>query len=229
MSTKKIKLLSFDLDNTLYDNRPVIKRAEDKNKQYLAQEFARQHIAFNFERFIEIRNELMLLKNQSAHSENWELENLTYLRKKVLEQFCQPLKNSAEITEKALQIFLKYRSQVKVPIEILQLLKQLKPHFHLVSVSNGNCDPYQTSMGTYLQKHYAPQHGFRAKPHQQMLQVIKQEFDLTPENILHIGDQVETDGKAAENASCKFFYFSPFEQEQSVSVSCNELIDHLNL
>lgn len=228
MSTSKIKLLSFDLDNTLYDNRPVIKLAELKSKAYLSQEFKRQSVTFDFDHFLSIRNDLMNIKSKNQSNLNHKLENLTYLRQLVLEKFCEPLENSKQICQKALDIFLKYRSQVEVPDEIIQLLEYLKKRFVVISLTNGNCDPYQTAMGDYFEKHYAPHHGFRAKPHKQMLEIVKQDFSMESDHILHIGDQPETDGKAAENANCGFFYFSPFEQGQSASKSCEQLIAHLD-
>jgi len=227
MSIQAIKLLSFDLDNTLYDNRPVIRVAESKNKEYLSQEFKKQNIDFDFEEFLSIRNELMNLKDLGGNNYNNQLENLTYLRHQVLKRFCERLNDSEQICQTALDLFLQYRSQVSVPNEIIRLLNSLCERFVVVSVTNGNCDPYQTSMGKYFKKHYAPNHGFRAKPHQHMLETIKQDFDVRSENILHIGDQLDTDGKAAENANCQFYQFSPFELGQSVSDSCEQLIAHL--
>ena len=228
MNRAAIKLLSFDLDNTLYDNGPVIEIAETKNRDYLAQVFKEQNIEFDFNQFMSIRNELMKLKAQSEHCQNIELENLTHLRYQVLKRFCKPLNNCEQVCQQALAIFLDYRSRISVPNEIMQLLSFLKERFIVVSVSNGNCDPYLTTMGDYLEKHYAPHHGFRAKPHKHMLEEIKRDFHLESENILHIGDQWDTDGKAAENANCPFYHFAPFEQPHTVSESCEQLKDYLD-
>ncbi len=229
MAEQPYKLISFDLDNTLYDNRPVIKTAELKNKEYLQQEFKAQHKEFDFDRFLDIRNRLMESKSQQQNEFAIALEDLTYLRKQVLQEFCECLQNADAIVEKALNLFLVYRSRVEVPDEITKMLATLSTHYTLVSITNGNCDADKTPMAGFFKRNYAPHLGFRAKPHRHMLEEALSDFKLAPHQLLHIGDQIDTDAKAAENADCAFYYFSPFEAGLSVDQCCQQLLAHLNL
>jgi FMN hydrolase / 5-amino-6-(5-phospho-D-ribitylamino)uracil phosphatase len=229
MSNKSIKLLSFDLDNTLYDNQPVLELAESKSKNYLALEFKKQNIDFDFDYFLSIRNKLMVFKSNATDQQAIKLENLTHLRQQALQEFCQPLEYSENVVKEALQLFLEHRSKVLLAKEMQALLSELVKHYPIVSVSNGNCDPFQTAMKDYITKHYSPEQGYRAKPHQQMLEAIQQDFLLRSREILHIGDQLQTDGIAAKNAQCQFYYFSPFKQNHSLTESCADLLAYLNL
>ncbi len=227
MPFSKIKLVSFDLDNTLYDNQPVIKRAEEESQEYLRSEFNKQEQIFDYQLFLSYKNELLSSEKLIGYSENSRYENLSYLREHVLLKCCEKLSKTKEIAEQALDIFLNYRNQIVIEPQVIDMLQQLAQQYHLVSVTNGNCDASQLPFFDCFKKNYSPAAGYRAKPHPQMLQQILTDFELRPEQILHVGDRLDSDGQAAEAIGCPFYYFAPFTGEMDVNKSCDELISKL--
>lgn len=206
INLQMIKVISFDLDDTLYDNRPIIKAAEEASHDYLQQVFATQNKSYNRANFSELRNEL--LKADPAR-----YENLTSLRRQVLKVICSDLENSELIAENALRIFLVKRNEVQIPNEIVKLIEILSTQYKLVTATNGNCSGKELAIGNYFEKHYSTEQGFKAKPHPQMLKKAIIDLQISPKSLLHIGDSKAKDGKAAVSANCQFYRFSPFENE----------------
>lgn len=216
----KFDLISFDLDNALYDNRPVLKLAELSLQEYLAHQFNSQNKKFNFSYFINIKKKLLATKKPA-------FEDLSFFRRTALQQFCAELKNSEKVVNEALEVFIQSRSKVEIPEAIQVLISKLFDGHQLVSVSNGNCDVSQLCISHYFTKNYSPINGFRAKPHPEMLLRVCNDFQLTTDRVLHVGDSVEKDGGAAYNAGIDFFHFEPFVKPDSVRKSCQSLLQYI--
>ncbi|MGX5200350.1 HAD-IA family hydrolase [Aliikangiella sp. IMCC44632] len=215
-AVKHIKLLSFDLDNALYDNTPVLQGAEKACRDYLQQQFAQENILFEYAKFEKI-------KLNMAKQANAAFDDLTALRLAALTEFCQVLSDPKKYANNALRQFLKKRQPQKFEQCILNMLAELAKQYQLVSVSNGNCQIEKTQLQQYFAKHYSPSSGFRAKPHPQMLSQVAKDFNLSPAQICHIGDSLLADRQCAQNAGTRFYYFSPFEGNQ-LEVCVSQLI-----
>lgn len=213
---KKFKLLSFDLDNALYDNQPVIAHAEKLSENYLSQQFNQQGQRFDYSEFIQIRRELL-------SSGEVDFENLSHFRRVALQIFCEPLDDSSHIVEQAFQVFIQARSLIQVEPEIHELLNNLSKRYELVSVTNGNCDINQTQLGRFFVANYSASDGFRAKPHPHMLHQVMQDFRVEADSILHLGDSFDKDGGAAQNAGTAFYHLWPFDPESSVAGEASKL------
>lgn len=214
-----IKLLSFDLDNALYDNQPTIEKAEQASVQILEKYFRQQNQPFDYQQFWTIRGKLVAQKKP-------EYDNLSELRRQVLSIFCRSLNHPETIIDETFQAFMQARSQIQVESTIHEMLKILQQHFILVSVSNGNCEIEKTALAPYFKKNYTPVKGYRAKPHPEMLQAAMQDFNVNQSQICHIGDTRDTDGLAAENAGVDYYYFSPFEKDKNLTEQCQSLCQY---
>jgi len=220
VDTSLFKVISLDLDNALYDNQPVLERAESLSAEYLKTQFLNQGRDYQPAEFSEIKQSLLT-------SGDIRYENLSYFRQVALSRFCQPLKNGGAIAAKAFEIFIQARSEVEIFDEIYQLLADLKTRYQLVSVSNGNCDPRRLSIAHFFSDHYSASSGNRAKPHPQMLLKVLRDFELKPGQLLHVGDSVEKDGAAASRAGVAFFHFSPFQPKLDLRRYCQRLFEYL--
>lgn len=203
LNKKKIKVISFDLDNTLYDNAPVIARAELKSQEYLALEFKKQNQNYDVNVYKEIRQTLF-------ESNDIAFDNLTHLREECLRRVCSALQNAESIVQHASEIFIKLRQQASIPKEIIGMIKDLSERYTLVSITNGNCDASNLAVGEYFDQNYSPQQGHRAKPHIAMYQKVLDDFQIDAEQLLHIGDEAKSDGLGAKNIGCQFYLFQPF-------------------
>ena len=69
----KIKLITFDLDDTLWDNGPIITNAEIQTRKWIEERVGEVEWG-NFEDFIELRNVLI----KSDPSIAWDISCLLY-------------------------------------------------------------------------------------------------------------------------------------------------------
>ncbi len=212
-----IKVISFDLDNTLYDNSPVITLAEKSSREFLEQEFKKQNKNFNIEDFLKSRNRLI-------KSNPLKYENLSLLRIDVLKFSCKNLENSNSIVEQAFNLFIENRQQVEIPQPIQEMLITLSKNFKLITITNGNCNAEKLLINDLFSQHYSPQLKFRAKPHPQMFEQAIQDFSINKNELLHVGDEIKTDGQAAEIVGCKFHHFLPFKDPLNLQKSIQILL-----
>lgn len=214
--TKNLKVISFDLDNTLYNNHPILQKSEKLFEAFLKQEFKLQGKTFSRNAYDKIQNKLII-------SGNLDYENLTYLRQETLLSICCELDNTKEIVPQALAIFLKARSNILITNDIEKMLNRLSEKYILVSVTNGNCNVSKLSISPFFSRNYSPSLGFRAKPNPEMLLQIMSDYNLKNNEILLVGDSKEKDGIAAEKAQIGFYHFEPFTSNSSVATACQQL------
>ncbi len=214
------RLISFDLDNTLYDNQPVIERAEKLSSDYLAKAFSSQNQSYTLSDFYLIRDKLLKFNDV-------RYENLSYLRQQSLKELCATLDNANEIAEQAFSIFITARSEIIYPKAIELMLSQLAQKFILVSATNGNCDIFKTQLGQYFHSHWSTSQGFRAKPQPEMLEQIIKNYNLTNDQLLHVGDSIIKDGGSAQLANVSFFEFAPFKKNVQINQLINSLLNYV--
>ena len=217
-----IKLVSFDLDDALYDNQPVIAQAEKLSKAYLQSQFELQCRDFDYDNFLRIRRRLLAQDNPA-------FENMSYFRQQALMEYCHLLENKEKIAQQAFQLFINARSQAEIPQAIHNMVQSVAANFLVVSVTNGNCDPNQLSVGSYFLKNYSPLAGYRAKPHPQMLLTTINDFNLTPQQVLHVGDSIDKDGLASQQAGTHFVQFSPFAPHCSLENEIAKVSEFLGI
>lgn len=143
---KNIKVLSFDLDNTLYDCQSVIDAAEIWFAKYLCQRYG---LGLQYESL-----EFWQKVKQSCIFEKPNLKNdVTYSRivslVKAFELLKIPLKGGFEEATELVNIFIDKRSDGKVDKSVYNLLEKLRQKYPLISISNGNLN---TDNFTFSQK-----------------------------------------------------------------------------
>ncbi|PJG85805.1 HAD-IA family hydrolase [Conservatibacter flavescens] len=187
------KAISFDLDDTLYENHSVILLAE---QQFL--------MAFN---------QLSQLNLSVANWHNWKkqtayqigliAEDVTAWRFATIEAILRQQGKSAveidQISQQSMAVFLQWRHHIDVPAQSFSILDQLKQRYSLIAITNGNVDPQKIGFTQFDLILCGGKHG-RAKPHQDLFLQAAQKLKLSPHEILHIGDNLETDVQGAISA-----------------------------
>ncbi|MCH8500644.1 MAG: HAD-IA family hydrolase [Aliidiomarina sp.] len=197
-------IISFDLDDTLYNNKPVMLRAE----QHLAAFVARQcpEVAhLDAQDWRQLRNQVA-----AAHAEL--ASDMTALREATLTRGLQAagVKQVASVVASAMEEFLHVRNEVSIRDDVHQLLQRLASHYPLVAVSNGNADIRRLGLEDYFQAAWRPGQGMRGKPYGDMFAAAQQHFQLTsPQQILHIGDHPVSDVEGALRFGAQAIWYQP--------------------
>lgn len=141
----RISALTFDLDDTLYDNRPVILRTEREALTFVQN----YHPALR-----SFQNEdLQRLRQAVREAEPEIYHDVTRWRFRSIEQAMLDAGLSAEEASAgahaAMINFAKWRSRIDVRSK-LDTLKQLAKKWPLVAITNGNAQPELFGLGIIL-------------------------------------------------------------------------------
>lgn len=198
-----VKAMTFDLDDTLYDNYPVIVRMERELLSWL------QHMhpaVAHMERpdWLEVKKRV--LQQSPELKSDVTLCRLVQLKQGFLEAGYDA-KQAQSAAEEGLQIALDWRSRFEVPQPSLDVLTKLGEKIPLVAITNGNVDLDKVGLTPYFHTVLKAGPDGLAKPAGEMFTKAQQILGLPAENILHVGDHIVTDvhgAKLAGFAACWF-------------------------
>ncbi|GAB1102785.1 HAD-IA family hydrolase [Shewanella algae] len=219
-----IEAISFDLDDTLYDNRPIIAAAEGALLEWLAKEFPRSG-NWQAADWRALKRQLLLQQAELTH-------DTSAARLALLQTGLEMLgydKHKAKLGAKAgLALFLERRSDFKVSKEVLALLSQLAERFRLVGITNGNVDAGRIGLGEMFEFVLHPGNGIRRKPWGDMFQLAAERLALPSEALLHVGDHPLTDVEGARKAGCQAAWLNPAFAGDNCRAA-NTLLPHIRL
>lgn len=215
----EIKAISFDLDDTLYNNRPVMQAIEKKMVLYFTEKFAtllpeyvfEPKSVFNRRFWAPYRQQAMKATPELAHDVvriRYETYRLGFLAHRLSAE------EAAKEAQAGLDYFIHLRSDFSVPKVSHELLAKLAQKFPLVSISNGNVDTKALGIAHYFEHIYhagfqssddnnVDEYLLRQKPAADMFTLVCQQLALRPEQILHVGDCGFADIYGALSAGCQ--------------------------
>lgn len=193
------KAISFDLDDTLYDNHPVIRKAERALQDYLKQTIPQSR---DLGRPFWLQQRAICLKLQP------DLKNdVTALRLATLQQGMVALgyspQDASDKAHAAVDYFLSHRNQVSIADSVLQLLAKLSAQYPLVAISNGNVGIDKIGIDDYFSHRFFAGNGNLQKPHPDMFEQTCNSLAIKPAELLHIGDCTHADIFGAMRAGCQ--------------------------
>lgn len=185
-----IKVVTFDLDNTLWDVEPALLRAEEAQRQWLLAH--RPGAIDNIS-----HDELWNLKKRvwKAHPEL--AHNVSGMR----QLFLQELQRAAGFDETtardgarlAFEVFLGERQKVELYSKALEVLEILAGRFRLGALTNGNADIYKTDAGEYFDFAFLAEDIGASKPAPDMFHAALSTAGVEAREVLHVGDNPEHD------------------------------------
>ncbi|STD31456.1 Putative HAD-hydrolase yfnB [Edwardsiella tarda] len=181
--------LTFDLDDTLYDNHPVIVRSEQAALDFLRHRFAPLQ-DFQSADWQRLRAELRASDPEIYHDVTqwrWRAVHEALWRGGLSPQACR------RGADEALAHFAEWRSRIEVPDETHRVLGLLAQQLPLVAITNGNADPARCGLGDYFRFVLRAGPDGRAKPYGDMYLAAARRLRLAPGQLLHVGDDLTTD------------------------------------
>ena len=105
-----------------------------------------------------------------------------------------------EIIECALDVFMSARNEVELYPEVLNCLTRLSRRFPLASLTNGNADVARIGLGHYFKATISAHAHGTSKPEPALFRIACRELACEPEEVLHVGDDIELDVRGARAA-----------------------------
>ena len=181
---KNIKMITFDLDDTLWDNMPTITKAEFETRKWIEDQVGKVEWG-DFNDFIKIREEL--IKNDP--SVQWDISKLRKEIFRIKLLHIEPESYRNRIVENAFDLFMLKRHEIEFFDDVEVVIKDLSKKYTLGVLTNGNADIYKFDIGKYFHFSISSLEAKNSKPHRAHFdEAIKQVNDVGFENILHIGD-----------------------------------------
>lgn len=196
-----LRAISFDLDDTLWPVGPVLRHAEQRLHAHLRHHHPRLAQRFDFQGMLALRERLL--------SESPDLaKNVTHLRKAVLARAARESGEDEAAMETAFEVFMEARNQVEFYPEVLHVLARLQPHYRLGALSNGNADVARTGLSAYFSFAVSAASVGEAKPHPETFTAAVNAARVQRHELLHVGDDPETDVSGAVLAGVKCVWIS---------------------
>ncbi len=184
-----IKAITFDLDDTLYDNHAFIVAAEKAMLQHLEQRFP-DFVAMGKPVWRQLRRQAIAQDPRLA-------SDMIQLRKRVLTLLLEELQVEpalvADEVEAAYQVFYQLRSAFTVEERYLRLLAALADRVPLVAITNGNVDLAKVGIDTYFSHVYHASIEMPMKPDPHMFLAAQKALGLPAQHTMHVGDNIEKD------------------------------------
>ncbi len=200
-----VRALSFDLDDTLYDNPPVLQRAEQRLGTFLAR--AHPTLApIGAEHWQHHKQRVLRERPQLRHcSTEWRRHALG----SGLVALGWEEARAAALADEALALFLRWRSEIRVPATTLALLQDLAERYPLAVISNGNADVSRFMAQIPFAAVLRAGPDGPQKPAPELFWRCCQQLGIAPAQLLHVGDHPETDVAGAVAAGCQAIWLNP--------------------
>lgn len=219
-----IKAMTFDLDDTLYDNRPVIERTETEVILFMQQNFPRV-ASLDRSGFNRIRSELLAREPDIYH-------DVSEWRRRAFEATLlahgYSLREAEEGAARTMAHFSYWRSRIEVPEATHTTLSLLATRFPLVAVTNGNANPQLFGLSDYFQMVLRAGPDGRAKPFGDMYLNVSRRLNIAPQYILHVGDDLTTDVAGAVRHGLQACWIN--DRKKSLTQVCDaRLLPHIEI
>lgn len=190
-----IRIITFDLDDTLWAVTPVMRAANLALYQWLqehAPAFCKRYQPRDFNR---LRDEVVNDHPEWHHSVT--AIRLEVLRRGLIRSGHQP-EQVEQLAQSAFAHFLKARNQVELFPHSRPMLERLASRYQLGALSNGNANIEMVGLDDLFSFSFNADQVGTAKPDPLMFHRMLEHTGADPGEVLHIGDSLEHDVRGAQ-------------------------------
>lgn len=188
------EVITFDLDDTLWDARPALLRAEQLQHTWIVAHAPRLAAAHDNESLRRWRWELASKRPDIAH-------DFTALRLLALREQLTTFGYDPALAEPGIALFVHERSVVTLYADVRPVLADLSRDFTLVALTNGNADLEVAGVSPYFAFCISPAEAGVQKPDPRMFEVALARAGVSAARAVHVGDQPLYDVEGARRAS----------------------------
>lgn len=221
-----VRLLTLDLDNTLWETDPVIVRAEKATHDWITEHVPQAASFYSLEALREYRNQIAECYPDLRF-------RVSKLREEVLRRvFMQSgidRDRAASLAAEAFQVFYRARSEVTLFDGAEQALQELAAQYPLMAVTNGNADLQLIGIDHFFKAHFSAENVGAPKPAPALFESALRSAGVDASECIHIGDHQEQDILAAAALGIKTIWVNLSDAAWAHSdVSPDQEITHLS-
>ena len=191
-----IHTITLDLDDTLWDIAPVIRRAETRLREWLAERYPRIVDMHQPEDIVELRAQVVAEFEDQSH-------DLTFIRQQVLARMGVAAGYGDGFVDEAFAVFDTERNTVELFPEVRPALESLASRYTLVAVTNGNARLERIGIDYLFHAVVSARTAGAAKPARPIFDAAVSAGGARAHETLHVGDHPEFDVYGARAAGLR--------------------------
>ncbi len=191
-----IRTITVDLDDTLWDLPPVIRRAEKRLYAWLEENYPRITARFDAAAMREVRRRVVEAHADKAH-------HLTFLRHAVLNHMAEAAGYKDFPADEAFAVFDEARNSVDVFPETRPALLALRQRFTLIALTNGNANLERIGVDDLFDAHVNAEMAGAAKPDRPIFDAAVRAGGAKAHETVHVGDSPLYDVHGAREAGLR--------------------------
>ena len=216
-----IRVIAFDLDDTLWDVGPVITRAES----ILANWLEREVPGYSYEppKLMPIREALLSEDPTLSH-------RLTAFRQRLIETSLLSLldeRNAASHAEAAMEVFLAARNEVNFFDGARDTLMNIAQSFQLGAITNGNADIYRIGLNDCFSFAFSAEQVGAPKPAPDLFHAALAHTGCEPSQMVYVGDDPVKDVDAANEVGLHTIWLRSKTRSAKGESNPDETIDDI--
>src|SRR5580704_14529902 len=195
------RVISLDLDDTLWPVAPVIAAAEAALQEWLQERYPRTMHGHSVGSMRALRAKIAAQFPEQSH-------DLTFLRRRALAAQFTGAGYAESACEEALEVFLAARNRVEFYDDVRPALERLKARYRLFALSNGNADLQRCGLAQLFDGHITARIAGAAKPDARIFTRLLDEAGVCAGDVLHIGDDPLADVAGAMRAGLQAIWLN---------------------
>lgn len=219
LEAAKIKAITIDLDDTLWPIWPTIEKAEKALHDWLTEHAPMAAALFSSPAALrEIRDYMAMSRPELKH-------DMSALRRESIRLALYRAGENPLLAETAFEVFFAERQRVTLFEDALPALEHLARRFPVVSLSNGNADLARMGLDHLFRASITAREFGVGKPDPRIFHAAAGAVDVTPDQVLHVGDDPTLDALGALNAGMQAAWLNradamwPHELEPQLTLS----------
>jgi len=200
-----IKVISFDLDDTLWPIMPTILNAEKVTNAWIKKNYPGVGSLLGSKETTQIRDRL-LKKNPDLKYQLSTLRGLYFIELGLLAGYSES--EAKQMASSSFEIFFNERNNVVLFEGVEDCLNDLKEQYSLGVITNGNADLKKIGIDHYFDFSFSASDLKASKPDPIMFEAVKEFTGCTGQQICHVGDHPLLDVKASHDCEMNPIWFN---------------------
>lgn len=220
--TTAIKVIAFDLDDTLWDVRPVLIAAEKELAAWL--QHAVPGLRYDIDAVRAVRTDLLEARPELGGM-------VTELRRSTIERLLMqhglPLSAASALASDAMEIFLAARNRIDLFEGAHEALTILAPRFVLGVLTNGNADVHRLGLGHLFRFAFSAEDVGAPKPSPALFEAALDRTKVLPGEMVYVGDDPHLDVDAANRAGLRTIWVKGANKPEPGETAADVTIEHV--
>lgn len=218
----KLKVVAFDLDDTLWHVHPVIVRAEQVLRGWLQETLPE----FSYDPAL-----MRSLRDEALREDASLGHRLTELRRLTIERALVSQLNQVEeakrLSREAMEIFLIARNEVEFFDGALEAIASIADAYQLGALTNGNADIHRLGLGKHFSFAFSAEQVGAPKPAPDLFHRALEHTGCDPHEMLYVGDDPIKDVDAANKVGLSTIWVRGNAKPEPGETEADAVIDDI--